>query len=551
MFKNHPKALPYLFFTEMWERFGYYLMIGIFSLYMKDHVKGGMGFKDEVSDDVFGTFIAMVYVTPFLGGMLADRLLGFRKSIIIGGTLMGIGYMLLAIPHNTTSFYLALLVMIVGNGFFKPNISTLLGNLYNTDQYRPLKDEGYNIFYMGINIGALLCNFVAAYLRNTYGWSYAFMAAGIGMFIGVLTFVLSMRHVAHADVQNIAAQNKDSGGNNLGLLVSSVFLPAIAVGFAAYNLSKPIFGTHTTDAFIFGCIPIILFYAYTLWKAAPEDKPRLKALYAIFAVVIIFWAIFKQNGTALTTWAEYYTDRTLPAWAETPAKFMGMVQNDTFKIGYYPVTDHHFRKKYETIDGKEKVVKDSIMPPYFKNLSEVPPVGTPVKLISSEILQSINPAFVILLTPLVIALFAWTKRTRRDPGIPTKIGLGIIISALSTLITIWAVYACHNGEVKASMGWLMGTYGIITLGELFLSPMGLSMVSKMAPRHLAGLMMGGWQLATAIGNKLSGVLATMWNGYEDKSHFFYVNFALLAAASLLLFSMIRWLNRIFKEAGVD
>jgi proton-dependent oligopeptide transporter, POT family len=550
MFSKHPKALPYLFFTEMWERFGYYLMIGIFSLYMKDHIAGGMGFKDEMADDVFGTFIAMVYVTPFLGGMLADRVLGFRRSILIGGTLMGIGYLLLAIPHNLTTFYLSLFVMIVGNGFFKPNISTLLGNLYNEDRYRALKDEGYNIFYMGINIGALLCNFVAAYLRNTYGWGYAFAAAGIGMFIGVITFWVSMRHVAHADVQNAAAQNKDSGGH-VGVLMSSVFLPALAVGFAAYQFSTPIFVSHTTDAFIFGCIPIILFYGYTLWKAAPEHKSQLKALYAIFAVVIIFWAIFKQNGTALTTWAEYYSDRSIPAWAETPAKFMGMLQYDTLRPGVYPVTDHHFRKQYKMVDGKEKVVKDTIMPPYFKNLQPQPPPGTPVKLISSEILQSINPAFVILLTPFVIMLFAWTKRTRRDPGIPAKIGLGMIISALSTLVTVWAVYACHNGAVKASMGWLFATYGIITLGELFLSPMGLSMVSKMAPRHLAGLMMGGWQLATAIGNKLSGVLATLWNTYENKANFFYVNFALLAAASILLFSMIRWLNRIFKEQGID
>jgi proton-dependent oligopeptide transporter, POT family len=555
MFKNHPKALPYLFLTEMWERFGYYLMIGIFSLYMKDHINGGMGFKDEHSDDVFGTFIALVYVTPFLGGMLADRLLGFRRSIIIGGVLMGLGYLLLAIPHNLNTFYLALGIMIVGNGFFKPNISTLLGNLYNEDRYRVLKDEGYNIFYMGINIGALLCNFVAAYLRNTYGWGYAFAAAGVGMFIGVITFAMSMRHVKHADVEP-GTQQRDSN-TGLGVLISSVFLPAIAVGFAAYQLSTPVFGSHTTDAFIFGCIPIIGFYGWTLWKAAPEHKPRLRALYAIFAVVIVFWAIFKQNGTALTTWAEYYTDRSMPAVMETPAKFMGMVQNLKYKRDTFPVMDAHFRKSYEKVlvDGqeKEKVKFDyATYAPYFKNYGgPLPPEGTELKLISTEIFQSVNPAFVVLLTPLLIPFFAFLRRTRRDPGIPTKIGFGIVISALSTLVTVWAVYACHNGAEKASAWWIIGTYGVITVGELFLSPMGLSMVSKMAPRHLAGLMMGGWQLATAIGNKLSGVLAAMWNGYEDKSKFFMTNFALLAVAALVLFAMVRWLNRIFKEAGVE
>jgi proton-dependent oligopeptide transporter, POT family len=154
--RNHPAALPFLFFTEMWERFGYYLMIGIFQLYMTDQLKGGLGFDRPIANDIFGTFIAMVYITPFVGGLLADRVLGFRRSIIIGGVLMGLGYLLLAIPNNLTTFYAALGLMILGNGFFKPNISTLLGNLYNEPRYTALKDDGYSIFYMGINIGALV-----------------------------------------------------------------------------------------------------------------------------------------------------------------------------------------------------------------------------------------------------------------------------------------------------------------------------------------------------------------------------------------------------------
>ena len=159
--KSHPKGLPYLFFTEMWERFGYYLMIGIFVLYMTDYEKGGLNLERSQASDIFGTFIALNYLTPFIGGMLADRLLGYRKSIIIGGLLMGCGYIGLAVPGNT-AFFISLFLMVIGNGFFKPNISTLLGNFYNEDQYKEKKDEGYNIFYMGINVGAFICVYHSA-----------------------------------------------------------------------------------------------------------------------------------------------------------------------------------------------------------------------------------------------------------------------------------------------------------------------------------------------------------------------------------------------------
>jgi proton-dependent oligopeptide transporter, POT family len=543
MFKKHPSGLPFLFFTEMWERFGYYLMIGIFMLYMTDTQKGGLALDRSNASDIFGTFIALVYLTPFIGGLLADRLLGYRKSIIIGGTLMGIGYLMLAIPNNFTTFYMALGVMVLGNGFFKPNISILLGNLYNEEKYEKQKDEGYSIFYMGINIGALICNFVAAYMRNTYGWGYAFAAAGIGMFVGVLIFIMGNKNYAHADVMKKQAE----GEAGVGQVLSSVLLPAIAVGIAGWNIPGNIFGSDSTDAFILGAIPVIGFYLWILKKATFEDKPRIKVLLAIYAIVIVFWAVFKQNGTALTTWAEFYTDRSYPTFMEKPANFMGMLQPDTVRVGSYPLYDKQFR----TTRVDNKIVKTTSYPPYLQNLqSELRPAeGQPYKLVSTEIFQSINPFFVVALTPLLIFFFNWLRRKGKEPTTPAKIGWGLVISALSTLVTIAAVAACHNGEVKASVGWLFGAYGVITIGELCLSPMGLSMVSKMTPRHLAGLMMGGWQLATSLGNKLSGVLASMWDKYDNKADFFWVNFGLLSCSALVLFLMLRWLNRIFKEQG--
>src|SRR4030095_7052996 len=197
---RHPKALYVLFFVEMWERFAYYLMVGILLLYLIDDKTGGKGFDEKHGADIVGSFIALVYLTPFIGGLIADRYLGYIKSIFIGGSLMAAGYIGLSLPGDTT-MYVSLSLIIIGNGFFKPNISTLLGNIYNREDLKPLKDNAYNIFYMGINIGAFVCNFVAAYLRNAYGWGYAFAAAGVGLIIGMITLLSFLKHVKEGDVK--------------------------------------------------------------------------------------------------------------------------------------------------------------------------------------------------------------------------------------------------------------------------------------------------------------------------------------------------------------
>lgn len=261
--------------------------------------------------------------------------------------------------------------------FSNPNISTLLGNLYNEDKYRSLKDEGYSIFYMGINIGALVCNFVATYLRNTYGWGYAFAAAGIGMFVGVIVFSTGLKHYKHADVQQVKG---DPGRSGLAAMLSSVLLPALATGAAAWYLPGNIFGSDSSDAFLFGSIPVIAFYLWTLMKAAPDEKPRIRALLAVYSVVIVFWAVFKQNGSALTNWAEFYTDRSMVPALETTANFMGATQKDTLKLGLYPIYDEQFRTTKDPATGKPAM--DSSYHPYFQNLarSEWPPEGGSVTL---------------------------------------------------------------------------------------------------------------------------------------------------------------------------
>lgn len=547
MFKNHPRGLPVLFFTEMWERFGFYLMLGIFTLYMIDPKStGGMGFSDFRAADIYGTYLALVYLTPFIGGLLADRVLGYRKAIMLGGALMGTGYICLAIPGETV-FFLALFMIILGNGFFKPNISTLVGNLYNNEKYAQYKDAGFNIFYMGINIGAFVCNFVAAYLRNQYGWGYAFAAAGIGMYLGLIWFFSGQKHVRDADV----IKPTEPGDQPLKNLLGTIFLPAIAAGFIGWVVPEKLFGTtllgsNSTDAFLFASLPLVVFY-FSLWKrASKKDKAPIGALLAVFGAVIIFWAVFHQNGSALTIWAERYTSREMPQVVEGVARTLYFHQEvDTSprevpRLNKYGVAD---------TDENGEVITEMGPHSYFNNIpkEDWPPEGESKTLMSTEIFQSVNPGFVVLLTPLIVFFFGFLRKRGREPSTPGKIGWGMLITAASTLVMVMAVITSQNGAVKSAPFWLISSYGVITIGELCLSPMGLALVSKLSPRRVTGLMMGGWFVATALGNKLTGVLSGLWGIIENKVFFFGINFVGSMCGAILIFIMLRWLKRVVLE----
>lgn len=535
----------------MWERFGYYLMIGIFTLYLKD-VEKGFAMTEKEAADLYGTFIALVFLTPFIGGLIADRYLGYRKSIILGGILMGVGYFMMGI-HSLPILYTAMTLVILGNGFFKPNISTLLGNFYNNDQYKAKKDEGYNIFYMGINVGAFICNFFGAALYNLFGWQQAFMAAGVGMFIGVITFMVGIKHYGTHDQK----KGVQEGDMPFSKIVMFILLPSIVFGIIGWllkgtasdaNPDSYIFGSDSTDAFIFACIPVILFYSSLYFKARSEDKRPIGALLTIFAVVILFWAVFKLNGSALNTWGDRYTDRQIAGTTESVFHNLKLSDKVAYAKDSVGVYDEQFR--LQKVDGK--VVKEVNYPVYFKNVApeKRPKEGEEVSLWASNLSQSINPFWVIVLTPLVIAFFSFLRVRQKEPTTPTKIAFGLLISALSVLVMVAAVKAGSNGTEKVSVWWLVANYGVITIGELFLSPMGLSVVSKLSPAKITSLMMGGWFLATSIGNKLSGVLASMWDSYEDKTNFFWVNFCLLLAATALMFVVLKNLNKVMAEKGI-
>lgn len=483
MFKSHPPGLKVLFFTELWERFGFYLLVGIFVLYMEDAEKHGLGFPKKLSSEIYGSFMALVYLTPFFGGVLADRYLGYRRSICLGGLLMALGYLGLGLLPGLPAFYGSLGLIVLGNGLFKPNMSALVGGLYPGGS--PLRDAGYGIFYMGINIGACVCNLAAAFLRHRFGWGPAFAGAGVGLLIGLAIFVLGRRLFASARDRADAASIPPGA---LKRIAAGVFLPAAVAAAAGYLLAGRLpawlaAGTAGSVAEVltpanvafFAAALVIAGYYVKLWLTAPREyRSRLGCLLAIGGVAIIFWAIFYLNGDLLTVWARDRTHRVAsPFWS-------GVL--------------------------KSLYVDEKAPESYWKNVdpADRPDPDTEVILFSPELFQTINPFLIVVLTPALVSFFGWLRRRGKEPSTPAKIAWGVFFAGIGCLLMVGA--SSGGGQGRTSWLWLLGFYSIISVGELCLSPMGLSLVSKLSPAHLTGVLMGGWFLATSIGGRLAGVM---------------------------------------------
>ncbi|GGB07722.1 hypothetical protein GCM10011511_34070 [Puia dinghuensis] len=532
----------------MWERFAYYLLAGILFLYLLDNKTGGKGLDEKHAADITGTFLALIWLPMFIGGMIADRYLGYIRSVFIGGTFLAAGYFGLIFPGDV-ALYISLGLIVIGNGFFKPNISTLLGNIYNKEELKPLKDNAYNIFYMGINTGSLLCNFAAAYLRNKYGWGYAFGAAGVGMVIGLINLAANLKHVKAGDVRK-PPQKEDM---TLGQICLYVFVPGIVAAIIGYTLPGLLFhttlmGTPASDAFVFACIPIIGFFISIWVKARKEDKRGIGALLYIFAVSVIFWSLYYQNFTAYTLWTEQHTDRTITSPVmEKGADWMGLLQQVNTTPRPVDSLDAHM---VAIRDAHGEIIKTQGPDPYFHNIprSDWPPSGQNVKLANAELFQSIGPFFIVTLTPLLVALFTFLRRRGKEPTTPAKFGIALFLSGLSSLVMFFAVLSVASiYQQKVSPGWLWGTYFVITAAEVFLSPMGLSLVSKLAPHRLTALLMGGWFLTMSLGSKVAGLMTSSWDKFPDKRVFFLIWFVAGVVGSVLIFSRIRSLNGIVRE----
>ncbi len=542
---KHPRGLYVLFFTEMWERFGYYLMIGIFLLYLTDTVgHGGRGLDNVAAVSIVGTYVALIYLTPFIGGLIADRYIGYTKSIFLGGSLLALGYFLIALNGSDAVMYSGLFAAIVGNGFFKPNISTLLGNIYNRPDLKPKKDIAYNIFYMGINIGAFVCNFVAAYLRNNYTWGWAFSAAGFGMVAGMIWLAIGLKHVKYADV--IKPVHKDD--MPISKIVASVFLPALIAGVIGWFIPGNILGSDSNDAFIFACIPIIFFYGSLWYRAKGFEKKRIGTLLTLFGVSIIFWNIYNQNSTALTIWAQTYTDREAPKAIQPILKPFHFLETVNTKPTEVPVVDDQFRAQ---ANASGKVITKQGTDLYFQNLpkDKYPLQGQDLKLVSTEIYQSVNTFWIIVLTPIIVAFFGYMKSKRKELSTPSKFAWGTLIAGLSSVVMIGACLSTNIYLNKVSSWWIVSSYGVFTISELFVSPVGLSLTSKVAPRRLTSLMMGGWFITTSLGGKISGILAGFWDKFDNKAVFFAISAVAAVIAFFLLLPLTKRLNKVVEEAA--
>jgi POT family proton-dependent oligopeptide transporter len=421
-----------------------------------------------------------------------------------------------------------------------------LGNIYNAEDLKPKKDVAYNIFYMGINIGAFFCNFVAAYLRNYYGWGYAFAAAGVGMVIALCVFISMIKHVKDGDVVK-PMQKEDMPFSKIFLYV---FAPAIITGAIGWNFSKlihfHIFNTTTNDAFFFACVPIIFFYGRLYFTAHKDDKKGLGALLSFFVVSIVFWVIYNQNSTALTIWADQYTNRHMPAAGVKWTKPFGMLQKDSTDLHAVTKIDEHF---VAVLDAKGNTQEVQGTDPYLQNLpkDQWPKPGEKENLISPELYQSANPLYIVILTPLVLGFFGFMKRRKLELNTPMKIALGMVIAGLSSLTMYFATKSTNIYLDKTSMAWLLSTYGIFSVGELLISPIGLSMVSKLAPARLTALMMGAWFLINSMAGKISGLMGSLWDKFDDKGNYFLILFFSALASAVIMVFMVKWLARVVRE----
>ena len=446
-FFGHPLGLRTLFFTEMWERFSYYGMRALLILFMTDAAHGGMGLSPERAGAIYGLYTFGVYALALPGGWIADRLVGQRRAVLYGGILIALGHYSLAVPASIT-FYLGLLLIVLGTGLLKPNVSAIVGDLYTDVGGK--RDAGFSIFYMGINLGAFVGPLVCSWLgepregASWVDWHYGFGAAGVGMTLAIVQYVAGRRHLmgagelkedAASAERQIDARRKFIAG--LGILVAVV---AVLVGLSMAGVIPLTLVRFAELVFYLVALVAVLYFVVVIVFVCRDnvERQRIGVCAFLFLGAAMFWSGFEQAGSSMNLFARDLTDRSL----------------------------------FETE-------------------------------LAAGALQSVNPIFIILLAPIVGTTWVWLGS--RNPSIAVKFGLGLVLLGVGFLVLAWG--STHLGAGKVGMQWLVVTYFFHTVGELCLSPVGLSSVTKLAPRRLVGQMMGTWFMGAALGNLVAGLMA--------------------------------------------
>jgi proton-dependent oligopeptide transporter, POT family len=548
MFKGHPKGLFVLFFANMGERFGYYTMIPIFALFLQ----AKFGLPAEQVGTIYGIFLFGIYFIPFFGGILADRL-GYGKTITTGIFFMILGYALMGIPGQSLNFvYGSLFVIALGTGFFKGNLVVILGNLYEEQGYKKMHSAAFNIFYMGINIGAFFAPYAATFLRDwllsSKGFTYVANVPRMAhQFLeGTLQNVTELESIAKAQMganftsltefcnQYIAALGK--GYNAAFALAGFSILISLSIFLSFrkyYKKADYVHGKNVSDE----NAPIM---------TAKQVKERITALIMVFAVVIFFWMAFHQNGLTLTWFARDYTVGSVGSFTKTFFDLPAFLAIIFAIIGLVFVLNKKNTTKMKTIGAAVVAASAALFYWRFTGFSSENPI-------SPELFQSFNPIFVVFLTPVVLAVFAWLAKKGKEPTPPKKIAIGMMLMAAGWIVMIIAA----NGQVSpkaleaagtvsnslVSPYWLISLYFTLTIAELFISPMGLAFVAKVSPPQFRGMMQGGWLAATAVGNLLSGLIAFPYARLE-----LWQSYLLLLVTSVLagglMFMMLKKLERI-------
>jgi proton-dependent oligopeptide transporter, POT family len=472
-FFGHPRGLSTLFFTEMWERFSYYGMRALLILFMTATVqKGGLGFTTSKAGAVYGLYTAMVFLLSLPGGWIADRVTGQRRAVFWGGVIIAAGHFSMAVPRIDT-FYLGLALIVVGTGLLKPNISTMVGFLYTEKDAR--RDSGFSIFYMGINIGAMISPLICGYLGENMNWHYGFGAAGVGMTIGLIQYEAGAKYLGQAGLDNEGTP-RDVRLFQLGLIATAIIIMAgvvlTATGLLSFSAER------ISDAFGLILLAIVVvFFAWLLTATgySSRDRGRFWAILVLFIASSLFWAAFEQAGSTLNLFAERNTN--LHAW-------------DFPLWGLYRAS-------------------------YF---------------------QAINSVFIIALAP--VFAWIWIALRRREPSVTAKFSIGLVFVGLG-----FAILIPIAGGAAVSPWWLTATYFLHTVGELCLSPVGLSAITKLAPARICGLMMGVWFLSISVGDYLGGRAASVYDVFPLPALFGIVG-GICIGAGLLLFLLLRPMKRL-------
>ena len=495
MFEGQPKGLYALALANTGERFGYYTMLAVFVLFLK----ANFGWSAGTAGAVYSGFLAFVYFLPLVGGILADKV-GYGKCVTTGIFVMFLGYLLLAIPAGAGMpavilLFAALVFICVGTSLFKGNLQVMVGNLYEKPELEAKRDSAFSIFYMAINIGALFAPRAAVevmkFAQDTFGvteadaYHYAFGVACISLVVSIAIYYACRRTFAHADYN---AKTK-----------------AATTGAKEPELS------------------------------AKETKDRIVALCLVFAVVIFFWMAFHQNGLTLTLFAEEYTN--------TQSFGVESMMFDVWNLVLCIVMVYALFAVFQSKTTQARLIAGAVILACAGVLAWKYTTITPEGIeVTAPIFQQFNPCFVVGLTPVSLAIFGWLAKKGKEPSAPRKIGLGMLVAACGFVVMTIGSIGLEHGQ-RVSPNWLVSTYLVLTFGELLLSPMGISFVSKVAPPKYKGLMMGGWFVATAIGNFLVAIPGFLW-GNVPLVVVWGVLVALCLLSALFIFSIMKRLEKV-------